>query len=235
MDTVVPCPYVKIYNFRVNFVALNAIAIPPKSGKPPTGLVVVLHGWGANAQDVAFLCSMLELPDVQFMLPNAPFPHPYGVGGKMWYNLPDNLTFGGDISTQPDLVTSRNLLTGWLNSLEADTGVPLSRTVLGGFSQGGAMTLDVGLPLPLAGLMVLSGYLHGAVLPQSYPPVLVVHGRQDAVVPVSAAHSAHDRLSALGAAIVYEEFEMGHEISPLVLNRMQTFIQTCLKSVSKTT
>lgn len=97
------------------------------------------------------------------------------------------------------------------------------------------MTFDVGLPLPLAGLMVLSGYLHGAVLPQSYPPILMVHGRQDAVVPLSAAHSARDRLSSLGATIAYEEFDMGHEISPLVLNQMQTFIQTCLKSASETT
>ncbi len=206
--------------------ALNAIAIPPKSGKPPTGLIVVLHGWGANAQDVAFLCSMLELPDIQFMVPDAPFPHPYGIGGKMWYDLSDNLTFGGDISTQTDLVTSRNLLTDWLNSLEVNTGVPLSRTILGGFSQGGAMTLDVGLHLPLAGLMVLSGYLHGAVSPQesAYPPMLMVHGRQDAVVPVSAARSARDRLSDLNATIAYEEFDMGHEISPLVLNQMQQFI-----------
>ena len=88
------------------------------------------------------------------------------------------------------------------------------------------MTLDVGLHLPLAGLMVLSGYLHGAVSPQesAYPPMLMVHGRQDAVVPVSAARSARDRLSDLNATIAYEEFDMGHEISPLVLNQMQQFI-----------
>ncbi len=215
--------------------SLNAIAIPPKSGKSPTGLIVVLHGWGANAQDVAFLCSMLELPDIQFMVPDAPFLHPYGIGGKMWYDLSDNLTFGGDISTQTDLVTSRNLLTDWLNSLEASTGVPLSQTILGGFSQGGAMTLDVGLNLPLAGLMVLSGYLHGAVLPQeSYPPILMVHGRQDTVVPVAAAHDARDRLSALEATITYKEFDMGHEIPPIVLNQMQTFIQALLKPSSTT-
>ncbi len=211
--------------------SLNTIAIPPKSGNPPTGLIVVLHGWGANAQDVAFLCSMLELPDVQFMVPDAPFAHPYGSGGKMWYNLSNNMSFGTDISTQTDLVTSRNLLTDWLNSLAANTGVPLSQTLLGGFSQGGAMTLDVGLHLPLAGLMVLSGYLHGAVSPPevSYPPILMVHGRQDPVVPVSAARSARDRLSTLGATIAYEEFDMGHEISPLILHQMQLFIQTVLR------
>ena len=90
------------YDLGMKPVALNAIAIPPKSGKPPTGLIVVLHGWGAHAQDVAFLCSMLELPDIQFMVPDAPFPHPYGIGGKMWYDLSDNLTFGGDNSLISD-------------------------------------------------------------------------------------------------------------------------------------
>lgn len=170
---------------------------------------------------------MLELPNDQFVVPDAPFPHPQGIGGKMWYDLSENLTLGGDISMQSDLVTSRQLLTDWLISLEASTGVPLSKTILGGFSQGGAMTLDVGLHLPLAGLMVLSGYLHGAVSPQEsvYPPILMVHGRQDSVVPLSAARSAHDRLSTLNATITYKEFDMGHEISPLVLSAMQQFIQ----------
>ena len=212
---------------RLKPVSLNAIAIPPKPGKSPTGLIVVLHGWGANAQDVAFLCSMLELPDHQFMVPDAPFPHPYGIGGKMWYDLSNSLTFGTDISTQRDLVTSRQLLTDWLISLEVSTGVPPSKTMLGGFSQGGAMTLDVGLHLPLAGLMVLSGYLHGAVSLQesAYPPILMVHGRQDSAVPLSAARSAYDRVLALDATITYKEFDMGHEISPLVLNEMQQFIQ----------
>jgi phospholipase/carboxylesterase len=211
-------------------VSLSAIAISPTSGTPQ-GLIVVLHGWGANAQDVAFLCSLLELPDCQFMLPDAPFPHPYGIGGKMWYDLSENLTFETDITTQSDLLTSRRLLTDWLKSLESETGVPLSRTILGGFSQGGAMTLDVGLTLPLAGLMVLSGYLHGAISPleTAIPPLLMVHGRQDAVVPLRAAQIARDRLATLGAKIQYQEFDMGHEISPQVLNEMQQFIQRTLK------
>jgi phospholipase/carboxylesterase len=208
--------------------SLQAITIPAKSGQP-NGLIVVLHGWGADAQDVAFLCSLLELSHSQFMLPDAPFPHPYGIGGKMWYDLPQTMTFQSDLNTQKDLVTSRQLLTDWLTSLEANTGVPLSRTILGGFSQGGAMTLDVGLHLPLAGLMVLSGYLHGAVSPEpSYPPILMVHGRQDPVVPLAAAHLAKNRLLELGATLQYQEFDMGHEISPLVLNEMQQFIQKTL-------
>jgi phospholipase/carboxylesterase len=214
---------------RVRGTALEEQASSPTSDRPAKGLIVVLHGWGANAQDVAFLCSLLDVPDYQFLLPDAPFPHPYGIGGKMWYNLPENINAQTDVSQQADLQTSRQLLTEWLTSLEATTGVPLSRTILGGFSQGGAMTLDVGTQLPLAGLMVLSGYLHSAIAPQpSYPPILIAHGRQDPVVPLGAAHRAKEQLTSRGAIVDYKEFDMGHEISPLVLNEMQQFVEKIL-------
>ncbi|MBE9010712.1 alpha/beta hydrolase [Pseudanabaenaceae cyanobacterium LEGE 13415] len=206
---------------------LNAIAIPAKS-ETPKASIVILHGWGANAQDVAFLCSLLELPDLQFFLPDAPFPHPYSAEGKMWYDL-SNASFQTDFTQQSDLQTSRRELTDWLNSLEQQTGVPLSRTILGGFSQGGAMTLDVGLSLPLAGLMILSGYQHGALNPGAkIPPILMVHGRQDQVVPLAAARRAKSHLEQLETSIDYHEFDMGHEISPLVLNEVYRFVQKTL-------
>jgi phospholipase/carboxylesterase len=206
---------------------LNAIAIPAKSGNPK-GSIVILHGWGANAQNVAFLCSLLELPDIQFLIPDAPFQHPYSTDGKMWYDL-SYANFQTDLTQQSDLQTSRKTLTDWLNSLEAQTGIPLSRTILGGFSQGGAMTLDVGLSLPLAGLMILSGYQHGALNPGSkIPPILIVHGRQDQVVPLAAAHRSKANLERLNVSIDYQEFDMGHEISPLVLNEVYEFVQKVL-------
>lgn len=206
---------------------LNAIVIPAKS-EPAKATIVILHGWGANAQDVAFLCSLLELPDVQFILPNAPFPHPYSLEGRMWYDLFD-LNFSTDFGQRSDLLSSRQQLTDWLNSLEKSTCIPLARTILGGFSQGGAMTLDVGLSLPLAGLMILSGYQHAPLKPGvTVPPILMVHGRQDQVVPISAAHRAKANLEELGSAIDYQEFDMGHEISPLVLKEIYRFVQKVL-------
>lgn len=203
---------------------LNTVTIPAKSGNPK-GTIVMLHGWGANAQNVAFFCSLVELPDVQFLLPDAPFAHPYSSTGKMWYDFSDT-TFQTDFSGRSDLQTSHKELTEWLNSLEQQTGVPLSRTILGGFSQGGAMTLDVGLSLPLAGLMILSGYQHGVLNPsEKIPPILMVHGRQDQVVPVAAARRAKANLDQLKASIDYHEFDMGHEISPLVLKTIYEFVQ----------
>jgi phospholipase/carboxylesterase len=136
----------------------------------------------------------------------------------MWYDL--------EREDYKGLSQSQELLINWLNSLESTTGIPLESTILSGFSQGGAMTLDVGLGLPLAGLICMSGYLHRA--PQEVEPplpsVLIVHGRQDTVVPISAAHKLRDYLLNLGAPMQYKEYDMGHEIQPEVLEVIRGFI-----------
>jgi len=197
---------------------LQFINVPSANGQAPNGILVCLHGFGSNAKDLAPFAPVLNLPTYQFMFPDAPYPHPRVPGGRMWYNL-DSTDYQG-------LTNSRQQLTDWLKSLESTTGVPLSRTVLSGFSQGGAMTLDVGLTLPLAGLISLSGYLHAKPPTTStkFPPVLIVHGRQDQVVTLSAAQRARDSLNSLGIAVKYQEFDMGHEIKPEVLTLMRSFI-----------
>jgi phospholipase/carboxylesterase len=117
--------------------------------------------------------------------------------------------------------------------LEAETGIPLERTILGGFSQGAAMALDVGLSLPVAGLCSLSGYLHFQPqhLPSSPPPIFMVHGQQDMVVPIQAAHQARNELKAIAAQVEYHELAMGHEIPQLVLQLLKTFIENHTVSV----
>ncbi len=202
---------------------LQFINVPPANSKAATGLIVCLHGFGSNAKDLAPFAPMLNLPNYQMMFPDAPYPHPRVSGGRMWYNL-DSADYQG-------LTNSRQQLTDWLKSLETTTGVPLSRTILSGFSQGGAMTLDVGLTLPLAGLISLSGYLHSKpqLTSTKFPPVLIVHGKQDQVVTLSAAQRAKDALTALGVAVKYKEFDMGHEIKPEVLSLMRSFILDVMK------
>ncbi|MFH7026711.1 MAG: alpha/beta hydrolase [Heteroscytonema crispum UTEX LB 1556] len=204
--------------------SLELINFPPKTGQAPKGLIVTLHGWGANADDVASLLPFFNLPDYQFMFPNAPFPYPYSPGGRAWYDLRTENMYQG-------LTESRQLLTNWLQSLESSTGVPLSRTILSGFSQGGAMTLDVGLNLPLAGLIVMSGYLHPGVpstTQNNFPPVLIMHGRQDEVVPLQAAIKARETLELLPIALQYQEFDMGHEIRPEMLEWLRNFVANAI-------
>ena len=202
--------------------ALKFISIPPQTRKPPHGLIVMMHGWGANAEDLTSLAAMLRLPEYQFIFPQAPLAHPQSPLGRAWYAL-ETPEYRGLAETQAEVKD-------WLKSLEADTGVPLSKTILGGFSQGGAMTLDVGRFFPLAGLISLSGYLHFSPEPLDHPlsPVLIVHGRQDPVVPVEAAQQARNVFQQLGASVDYQEFNMGHEIRPEVLGLIRSFVMNCM-------
>jgi phospholipase/carboxylesterase len=204
---------------------LEFISVPSETEQAPSGLIVTLHGWGASADDVAALLPFFNLPDYQFVFPNAPFPYPYAAVGRAWYDLRTENMYQG-------LPESRQILTDWLLSLESVTGVPLSRTVLSGFSQGAAMTLDVGLNLPLAGLVAMSGYLHpetGKVAKNIFPPTLITHGRRDEVVPLSAAVKARETLESVGVAVQYEEFDMGHEIGLQMLDLLRNFVVNAIE------
>ncbi|GAB4232000.1 MAG: carboxylesterase [Stanieria sp.] len=203
---------------------LDAMALAPETGEKPTNLLVMLHGWGANLQDLAPLAQMLNLPGFEYIFPNAPFPHPQVPGGRAWYAL--------ETSEYNGLSESRAILFEWLQSLESSTGIPPEKTVLAGFSQGGAMTLDLGLSLPFAALCSLSGYLHYHPHQQDVflPPTLIVHGKHDPVVPLQAAQTARNKLAAIGLGIEYHELEMGHEISPLELDLIKKFITAQTKN-----
>jgi phospholipase/carboxylesterase len=187
--------------------------------------MVLLHGWGANHQDLVELAPYFNLPEYQFFCPNGLFEHPYSETGRMWYSF----TSAGQLTDRSvtELATSRQVLTEWIQSLPEHTGVPLSRTWIGGFSQGGAMSLDLGLNLPVAGVIVLSGYLHPDNQSASHtPPVLIVHGSQDDVVPLTAARRSRDTLAQRGIEVKYREFDMGHTIVPEVLAVVREFVKT---------
>jgi len=199
---------------------LSAIASASPSSSTADHLAVILHGWGADAQDLLPLGAALNLPNYQCLFVNAPFPHPQIPQGRAWYNL-ESANFDG-------LAESRQALRDYLLGLAAQTQIPLEKVVLGGFSQGGAMSLDVGLTLPLAGIFALSGYLHFQPEPKEdvIPPILIIHGTQDQVVPIAMARQGQDVLQSIGATVEYQEFPMGHEIPPPVLGRLKTFLET---------
>jgi phospholipase/carboxylesterase len=179
------------------------------------GRLVLLHGWGADADDLLELGPLLVGPEVSVVALRAPEPHPYGPG-RQWYGL------------QPidwaQLPAARQALQERLEEL-GDT-VPLSQTVLLGFSQGGAMAVDAGSALPLAGIVACSGYPHeGWQPPAAMPPVLLSHGREDPVVPFGASEQLQRLLQGAGGAPQLLAFNGGHSIDPSVLAPISAFIR----------
>jgi phospholipase/carboxylesterase len=126
-------------------IELEIISVPASTNKP-VGTIVLLHGWGANHQDLGELAPYFNLPEYQFLFPNGIFDHEFSDTGKMWYSFTGagSLT---DLSVK-QLATSREALSEWIKWLPNTTGIPLDRTWIAGFSQGGAMTLDIGLDRP---------------------------------------------------------------------------------------
>jgi phospholipase/carboxylesterase len=201
---------------------LNYRSLPTQLPNPEAeGAIVALHGWGANCDDLISLAPLVGLRNYQWICPEAPFDHPMP-NGKMWYDLQSMDAEG--------LAKSCELLSQFLEDLPALTGIPLEKTFLLGFSQGGAMTLDVGLAFPLAGLISLSGYLHISeeelqeLANMDLPPILIAHGTLDSVVPIQMARNTKEIFDRLGITVEYEEYEMGHEIRPETCDRIQQFI-----------
>jgi phospholipase/carboxylesterase len=184
--------------------------------------LVLLHGWGADADDLLDLGELLVGPAVSVVALRAPEPHPYG-SGRQWYSLQPI-----DWSALP---AARLALRERLQQL--GSSVPLQRTVLLGFSQGGAMAIDVGGGLPLAGIVACSGYPHqGWELQGQLPPVLLSHGRQDPVVPYAASEELQRGLNQAGAEVELLGFNGGHGIDPELLPAVGAFVRRCLTAAA---
>lgn len=204
----------------------------PTSGVGDAGLIrlgppaarerlVLLHGWGADADDLLDLGQLLGGPGVSVVALQAPLPHPAGTG-RQWYDLQQ--------PGWPQLPVARDRLRQRLEALDAE--LSLRRTVLLGFSQGAAMALDVATAagaLPVAGLIGCSGYPHPDWTPQAglASTVLLSHGRQDPVVPYQASEALQERLQAAGAAVDLLGFEGGHAIDPNLFPAMRRYLASC--------
>jgi phospholipase/carboxylesterase len=191
----------------------------PAGGQAPRQLVVLLHGVGANGDDLIGLAPHWAqyLPDAAFVSPNAPFPFDMAPFGYQWFSLQDlspAMMLAGVKAAAP-------LLDAFLDDQLAAFGLDASRLALVGFSQGTMMALYVGprRAAACAGIVGYSGALVGADSlageAVSRPPVLLVHGEADPVVPVGALATAVRGLEGAGFSVEHHICRgLGHGIDP---------------------
>jgi len=174
-------------------------------------LVIVLHGRGADANDLADLAPYLG-PNYRFVFPNAPKPFEPMPGYSFGFTW-----FDGWPAERNSLIESRTLLLTFLDEMIAKYPTPRGKVILCGFSQGGLMSIDVGFrtSVELAGIVVMSGAVFEDDLPpfRRDLPVMIVHGTADDVIPLLAAHRTRRVLEDHGVDVDHHEFPMGHQVS----------------------
>jgi phospholipase/carboxylesterase len=186
---------------------LDGPRLPPRAGGPPRQLVVLLHGVGADGADLMSFAPVLAeaLPHAAFVAPDAPFPCDMAPYGLQWFSLQDRSParlVAGVRAVEPAV---RAFLDAELSRLS----LPASALALVGFSQGAMTALHAGLRMADAPAAILA-YSGALLAPESLaaeiraaspPPVLLVHGESDGVVPVHLSRAAEQALRAAGVPV----------------------------------
>ncbi|MBK1661718.1 alpha/beta hydrolase [Paracraurococcus ruber] len=177
----------------------------PKAGGAPRQLVVLLHGLGADGQDLIGLAPdwAEALPHAAFVAPDAPEACDMGPFGRQWFSLQDRRP----AAMASGAAAARAGLDAFLDAELARHGLPGEALALAGFSQGCMMALFTGLRRATAPAAILgySGALLGAdrlaAEIAARPPVLLVHGEADDIVPAQASRLAESALRAAGVPV----------------------------------
>ncbi len=211
--------------------SLDYIALEPDDYRPelPYPLVVMLHGYGSNMDDLAGLCPVVHSTGYRYVCPNAPISMQlgYGVTGHAWFSLDE-----GDARAVEEARTSENRIATLVEEVTAQYEVEPERVVLGGFSQGGMLTLQVGLTRPevFRGLAVLSGKfpqpeeLIPRLQAQREQSIFVSHGTADHMIAVEEGRQAVGLLKQAGYRPEYHEYEMGHQITADVVADLSNWL-----------
>ena len=206
----------------------------------PTVAIIWLHGLGADGNDFVPLVRELDLKGlggIRFVFPHAK-TIPVTVNGgyvmRAWYDIT-----GAELVRREDengLRASQQEVEAFI-AREKARGIPASRIILAGFSQGCAMTIQAGLrhPEPLAGMICLSGYVPlsaklGMERTQEslQTPIFMAHGRHDNVVPFNRAEQSRDLLVSLGYQVEWHEYAMQHSVCLEEVQAMSAFFKKVL-------
>ncbi len=208
---------------------VNGKSLKPKSGGSPRQIVMLLHGFGSSGDDMISLAPHWQdaLPDALFLAPHAPQKCGMMGAGYQWWGLsgfaPSALAAGASSAAPAiDAFIDRKL---------DEYGLSEDDLALVGFSQGTMMALHIGLrrKRAVAAVVGYSGMLTGgaelAHLAHVKPPVLLVHGTADPVVPISAMHMAESELKRLNVPVTtHISYGVPHSVDPVGLRLGKEFV-----------
>lgn len=207
---------------------LNGPELAPKRGSVKQ-LVIFLHGYGSNGDDLIGLAPLMRdaLPDAQFLSPNAPTPCGMGGPGFEWFQLMDRSAPARLAGTQ----AAAPVLDAYITAQCERFGLAERDIALVGFSQGTMMALHVAprRERALAGVVGFSGMLAGGVDGiRAKPPICLIHGAYDDVVPFEAMSMAEQALSEAGLTVeTHARPHLPHSIDPEGIAIANAFLQRC--------
>ncbi len=193
----------------------------PANLRDDARLILLLHGRGSNRHDLFSLAPQMPA-DAIVVSPEAPFPAaPWGYGpGSAWYQF-----LGGNRPEPNSFATSLRELEDFLRDLAKE--VSFGKVVMGGFSQGGTVSLAYGLThaYEIAGVMNFSGFLadhpavapHLTTAPSPHPGIFWGHGTQDPAIPFALGVEGRAQLKAAGYEVTAHDYDIGHWIDPTEL------------------
>lgn len=202
----------------------------------PKALVVFLHGYGADGSDLLSLADVLgpHLPGVAFAAPDAPEPCAGNPYGRQWFPIPW-LDGSSEEAARQGLALAARDLNAFLDELLSAEGLSPDRLALVGFSQGAMMAMHVAprRPVPVAGVVAISGRLleHESLADEvvARPPVLLIHGDEDQVVPFANMEFAGQMLVRNGFTVYGHVMKgTGHGIAPDGLGATLSFLRDVL-------
>jgi phospholipase/carboxylesterase len=211
---------------------LDGPRLAPFAGGAPQQLVIFLHGYGADGNDLIGLGREWArlLPNATFVSPHAPEELSGGFfGGRQWFGLETR----SEREWEAGVRRAEPALRAFILAEASRLNLPMGAVALVGFSQGTMMALQVGLRLDEAPAAIVgfSGHLAGAARLASEikckPPVLLIHGANDDVIPVEAIHHARMALAAAGVPVEWHVRPgLGHGIDPEGLMAAGQFLRT---------
>lgn len=199
--------------------SLHYLIREPKTIQEKNPLLLLLHGYGSNKEDLFSFAS--ELPEEYYVI-SVQAPHDLMYGSYAWYAI----NFDADENKFSDLNQareSRDLIVDFIDELVSKYSIDKEKITLIGFSQGAILSYAIALSYPekISKIVAMSGYLNTEMAKENFEQndfsnlkIFASHGTVDQVIPVDWARKTSPVLEKLGIKFVYKEYPIGHGVSP---------------------